>query len=419
MGNRADQLTAKMKPKVDLNTTRIAAPHNLLKSVIRLHRALVAFERVGTNDLLLDLSPVEWQSVVEMESVLEVVEAATTLAQYEHLHTGGYYYVIKTFVLQSLYDPKGLPVINLSSLNEKPLLPRVVRPISKFTSLGSTCVNRGKVEGCRRFCALKIEDAPEIMPEIVPSYRDLICGLLDLRLIGSVGGSGYLSTDQRGIAKQLLEDAYVEFAATARAFVAEPADHESGAAEVQVVPPSTPKPRAVHTTSARGIAAQSYVSDDSDSDDDDSNRTVDHEQMARDEFKRVFKKWSKQSPDWSEIDPKLKDKTDYDLIGDLLHVDVGKFYAQYEKRDPERKQYGWLPDMARCRIGAENAESFSERVLSVANQVVTDGNTLLDDAEVEMVAVLRMNKWFMEFMRKHHPELAHEKFGCNIDFGSS
>ena len=75
--------------------------------------------------------------------------------------------------------------------------------------------------------------------------------------------------------------------------------------------------------------------------------------------------------------------------------------------------------MARCRIGAGNAESFSERTLSVANQVVAEGNTLLADAEVEMVAVLRMNKWFMEFMRKHHPELAHEKFGCNIDFGSS
>ena len=417
---RRGQLTAKMKPKVDLNTTRVAAPHNLITSVIRLHKALVAFERVGTNELLLDLTPLEWQSVVEIESVLEVVKVATTLAQYEHLYTGGFYYLIKSYVLKRLYDPNGLQVINLSLLNEKPLLPRMQRATSKFTAVGSTCVERAKVEGCRRFCGLKIEDAPMSMPAIVPSDRDLICALLDLRLMRSVGGSGYLSTEERNSAKVLLEDAYVEFAATARDFMAEPSDDESRAAEAPVVPPSSPKPQAVRTMPALGIVAQSYVSsDDSDSDDDHSTRTVDHNQTDREEFKRVFKKWSKQSPDWSEIDPKLKDKTEFDLIGDLLHVDVGKIYAEYEKHDPERKQYGWLPDMARCRIGAGNAESFSERTLSVANQVVAEGNTLLADAEVEMVAVLRMNKWFMEFMRKHHPELAHEKFGCNIDFGSS
>ena len=107
------------------------------------------------------------------------------------------------------------------------------------------------------------------------------------------------------------------------------------------------------------------------------------------------------------------------MIADLLPVDIGKQYAEYDKIDPERKRYGWLPHMARCRIGAENAENFSERVLSVANHGVTDGNTLLDHAEVEMVCVLRMNKWFMEFMREHHPEVADEKFGCNIDFESS
>ena len=57
---RRGQLTAKIKPKVDLNTTRVAAPHNLITSVIRLHKAFVAFERAGTNELLLDLTPLEW-----------------------------------------------------------------------------------------------------------------------------------------------------------------------------------------------------------------------------------------------------------------------------------------------------------------------------------------------------------------------
>ena len=50
------------------------------------------------------------------------------------------------------------------------------------------------------------------------------------------------------------------------------------------------------------------------------------------------------------------------------------------KSDPDRKIYGHILFMASCSyasIGALNAESFCERVLSAANLVVTDGNTLL------------------------------------------
>ena len=54
-------------------------------------------------------------------------------------------------------------------------------------------------------------------------------------------------------------------------------------------------------------------------------------------------------------------------------------------------------------IGALNAESFCERVLtSCANDVLTEGNTLLSDEELEMLVVLRMNREFMKFMRTHY-----------------
>ena len=59
--------------------------------------------------------------------------------------------------------------------------------------------------------------------------------------------------------------------------------------------------------------------------------------------------------------------------------------------------------MASCskgQIGALNAESFCERVLSQSNLVMTDGNTLLSDEEIEMVVILRVNREFMEFMRE-------------------
>lgn len=61
---------------------------------------------------------------------------------------------------------------------------------------------------------------------------------------------------------------------------------------------------------------------------------------------------------------------------------------------------------ALAQIGALNAESFCERALSCANNVMTEGNTLLDDEELEMLVVLRMNRRFMKFMRAHYPDLA-------------
>ena len=43
--------------------------------------------------------------------------------------------------------------------------------------------------------------------------------------------------------------------------------------------------------------------------------------------------------------------------------------------------------------------------LRCAGHVLTEGNSLLNDKELEMIVVLRMNRKFMEFMRKEYPEL--------------
>ena len=74
------------------------------------------------------------------------------------------------------------------------------------------------------------------------------------------------------------------------------------------------------------------------------------------------------------------------------------------------KSPGLVPLMASCskgQIGALNAESFCERVLSQSNLVMTDGNTLLSDEEIEMVVILRVNREFMEFMREQQEVTDH------------
>ena len=63
------------------------------------------------------------------------------------------------------------------------------------------------------------------------------------------------------------------------------------------------------------------------------------------------------------------------------------------------------------QLGALSAESYCERVLSCANNVVTKGNTLLSDEEVEMFVVLLMNKHFISFMREYYGAEAKQTFG--------
>ena len=57
------------------------------------------------------------------------------------------------------------------------------------------------------------------------------------------------------------------------------------------------------------------------------------------------------------------------------------------KVDPDRSRVG-------CdgQIGALNAESFAERVISGSNLVMTNSNALLGEKMLEMLVVLRMNR---------------------------
>ena len=100
---------------------------------------------------------------------------------------------------------------------------------------------------------------------------------------------------------------------------------------------------------------------------------------------------------------------------DLWDVDIGLVMKEEViNQDPDRALYGYLPQMAtfsKGSVGCLLASSFCERINSCANQVVTDGNTLLSDKEMEMVVMLRMNELFIAFMRKEYPLVAQEQYG--------
>jgi len=60
------------------------------------------------------------------------------------------------------------------------------------------------------------------------------------------------------------------------------------------------------------------------------------------------------------------------------------------------------------------AKSFCERILSDANDVCHEGNTLLDTEEINMLVVLRMNREFIEHMREIYPKLSGKKFNQTL-----
>ena len=66
--------------------------------------------------------------------------------------------------------------------------------------------------------------------------------------------------------------------------------------------------------------------------------------------------------------------------------------------------------MAVATLGALNAESFCERVLSCLKLVVSDLHMRLKPVEIRMLVMLRMNRGFMEYMRKTYEMLCiHEE----------
>jgi len=69
---------------------------------------------------------------------------------------------------------------------------------------------------------------------------------------------------------------------------------------------------------------------------------------------------------------------------------------------------------SKASVGSHLASSFAERINSAANLILTDGNTLLADDEIDMLVVLRMNRAFMQYMRDHYGYLSRQTFRMTL-----
>ena len=107
------------------------------------------------------------------------------------------------------------------------------------------------------------------------------------------------------------------------------------------------------------------------SDDESDMATTFSHDLYREEAQRCFKACRRMQVDWAREFPERDLEPPIDAVSDLMSLDVGHIYRRL-KQD-EHKTYGYLPVMAGCSvgwIGALNAESFCERVLSCASNVL-------------------------------------------------
>ena len=399
---------ANIRIKVDYNTTRIASVHGLMFSMLRLQRPLKGYEvqHVPKWDLKIE----DWSTMAEFEAVLNATRVTSTLSQIEKDYMAAFTMLIKSLCMKKLRAAT-LDVIDADRVGASPRVARRSVDVADLSEHGNTARVRALLEGERRWCGNTTEGVLNLPIEM--GRHELLAMVLDKRTLAA----SHVTSEQRAKALTVFEEEYVVFSKTANEYEKacalkrrEEADAEEE--EVEVKPEPSASTQTSSLASGDVYDAEMKWSDDED-EDEDACREVDAEQAAQDEARRALKAWKKFKVEWLELYPALKehrakemrDKEPLDLTSDLMRLDIGKLYNEVGRSDQGRRTYGFIPLMASCSIGqlgALSAESYCERVISCANNVMNDGNTLLNDAELEQLVVLRMNCEFMQFMRKNY-----------------
>ena len=103
-------------------------------------------------------------------------------------------------------------------------------------------------------------------------------------------------------------------------------------------------------------------------------------------------------------------------MSDFPHTDMFKFLSEIHRSETlliqgdKSAKFGYLPMMTVTTLGALNAESFCERVLSCVKLVVSDLHVSMKAEEIRMLVMIRMNFEFMEYMRSSYPDTPLSEF---------
>ena len=409
------------------NGTRIAATVGMLHTLARMEKILRVAKVVHT--VTWTLTDEQWDDIRDFEAVGTITAVVTKvnargtstccscvllltcficllvqLAQFESLYTGAYGPLILGATYRKL-TATHISVIDAPNVTKKLPVPRTAKAVSELSTISQEMLRRTVLEFQRRYCGNTTETVIDGLPLIIGD-RELVVTYLDLRTLGA----SHLTSQQRRRAKDLLRIAYIKFAEVYNKFeVSDTADASSAASA------STPSPSTawIHRESlsvgAGIVVTAAHSSDESDADEGDGAR-----QDYGAEFDVAYAAWKAlhKSLDWRSLQDFASDLPTtgpLDVIDDLLPLNVAPTY----KKLIDSGKYGLIPTMAVAStytIGSLNGESFSERVISAANLVLDEGNTALNDEELEMMVILRIDRKFMQFMRAKYAHVHHEAF---------
>ena len=170
----------------------------------------------------------------------------------------------------------------------------------------------------------------------------------------------------------------------------------------------------------RRVVLDDSSDDDSDNDDEGSNgfvvNTSEVAQQKHDSLKaeleatKICKMWEKYVVEYADDDfyrtlyPEINFPStgSLDNVEHLLQLDVKPIYDKINEVNNKNEDcFGLLPLMMGCskfQLGALNSQSFSERINSAANIVVTEGTMKTNPIFVDKLVTVRMNERFMKFV---------------------
>lgn len=388
---------APVRIKVDLCGTRVAAQHNLFKSLLRMKKPLDVYMLSELHeDALPILSTQDWKTFADIEAVLNITSLCTTLSQSESYMSGAYKVVLRQTVLAEL-QKSTIEVIDWDAKVKKGEVARMTKNVASMTRVGKECLQRALDEGRRRWC-------DKSTGELKLSDREMCCLLLDVRVLPGI--QGIFSRETASKAKLILKKEYIAFKVKAETFkYTKPAfsitDARESDTEFDVCDADKPEetPGKVPEHSATGywsdeeklMAAELHL--------DPPQVVEDKIEAFGKEFDEAFCHWRLVKIDWQKEFPDVVTSATPDILKDLFGLNLSKVYASLTAKN----KYGILPLMASVglgQLGSLMSESFCERIVSMANQVMTEGRTLLSDEELEMLVVLRMNSKFMKENRE-------------------
>mmetsp|Transcript_17236 Transcript_17236/g.53587 ORF Transcript_17236/g.53587 Transcript_17236/m.53587 type:complete len:466 (-) Transcript_17236:97-1494(-) len=398
-----------IKLAIDLNTTRVASRLMLLNSVVRMERPLAThmsqFDQV--KDTCPQLSDEQRQTARGFEAVLNQTKHLTTLAQKEKMCVGPHVPLV-LLKLEAALKSNQLAIIKRDKVSAGSSVEhaREMCDVADMTPLGKECLKRALVEFQRRFCGKDIEE-PVSDARITITPREQLATVLDVR----TKGCSHFSVSERKAARALLINEMIKFEKQVDRFNA-----EAAAAAAAPLPAAAAFPAAasVPLTPTRGAPhalesswtplAQAQLSDEQ-----TNHAALEH--ALRERVTTQADAWLRTQINLAVEFPGCEISRRPDVVDDLVGLPLGRFYRGKLLNNgtiDKHPTFGYIPLMASRswgQVGSLMAESFCERMLSCANTVLTDGNSLLGHEELERLVILRMNKRFMCYMRRTYPEV--------------